>query len=100
MTDTATPPLVWTVADKLRKARTHAGMEPDELGIRLGVSERTIRNYEMDGWHRRPRLLTLWADTCGVPLEWLTRSDDEVSTLSTWMPLIPGQHTERLARAA
>ncbi len=36
----------WTVADRLRKAREHAGLEQAQLATDLGVSRNTVGNYE------------------------------------------------------
>jgi transcriptional regulator with XRE-family HTH domain len=41
------------------------------MAERVGVSERTVQNYESDEWHRRTPVLRLWASATGVPLEWL-----------------------------
>lgn len=61
----------WTVGDRLRKARLHAGLEQAELAAQTGISRATIVNYE--NGHTRPGrpALILWALSTGVSLEWL-----------------------------
>jgi transcriptional regulator with XRE-family HTH domain len=61
----------WTLADRLRKAREHRGLDQTELADLMGVSQRSIRNYEAGRTTpRRPQLIA-WAFATGVSLEWL-----------------------------
>lgn len=62
----------WTLADRLRKSREHAGLHQQQLADEIGVSRRSIGKYE-DGitTPRRPVLIA-WALRCGVNWEWLT----------------------------
>ena len=74
MTATTAPPVPsWTLGDRLRKAREHAGMEQSELAHRIGISRNTVGNYELDRGQRAPKVVILraWAHECGVPFEWL-----------------------------
>lgn len=89
MTATGAPRIPdWTLGDRLRKAREHAGMEQGELASRIGVSRNTISNYELGRGQRPPKVIVLraWAHECGVPYEWLTDgflgSINRVSTAS------------------
>jgi transcriptional regulator with XRE-family HTH domain len=61
----------WTLGDRLRKAREHAGLMQAELAAKIGISRASIINYET-GRHipSRPVLLS-WALSCGVDLGWL-----------------------------
>lgn len=61
----------WTLADRCRKAREHAGMDQRQLADAIGVARNTVVNYEHG--HRQPREIVLraWAMATGVPLEWL-----------------------------
>lgn len=71
---TVTPAIPqWTLGDRLRKAREHAGMEQGELAHRIGVSRGTVSNYELGRGQRPPKVVVLraWAHECGVPYEWL-----------------------------
>lgn len=64
--------LPWTQAERLRKARLLAGMSVDEMAEAIGVSDRTIRNYESGAITPRPAALRLWAITTDVDPELLT----------------------------
>lgn len=66
---------VWTLPDKLRKAREHAGLSQAQLEALTGISRRSIVSYE--GGARAPRRpqLVAWAVACGVPLSWLEGDD-------------------------
>lgn len=61
----------WTLADRLRKAREHAGLEQAELAERMGVGRNTVSNYERAAHEPREIVLRAWAAATGVPLEWL-----------------------------
>lgn len=78
----------WTLGDRLRKAREHAGMDQEELALRIGVSRGTVSNYEIGRGTRPPKVVVLraWARECGVPYEWIVdgfrRSTDSVTSPS------------------
>lgn len=63
----------WTLGDRLRKAREHAGLEQGELASRVGISRNTVSNYELGRGQRPPKVVILraWATECGVPYEWI-----------------------------
>lgn len=67
---TLTP--VWTLGDRLRKARDFAGITSTDMAGRLGVSRNTITNYEND--HTSPSVLAVraYATETGVDIDWLT----------------------------
>lgn len=77
MSETAVqPPLpVWTVPERLAKARASAGISRDEMAHRLRVSERTIRNYENAKTAPTLAVMHFWAEITGVPLWWIEGSD-------------------------
>jgi DNA-binding XRE family transcriptional regulator len=60
-----------TLPIRLRLARDAAGFNQEELADRIGISRRTVANYEV-GRHptRRPYLLS-WALATGVDISWL-----------------------------
>jgi transcriptional regulator with XRE-family HTH domain len=61
----------WTLGDRMRKAREHAGLKQSELAEEIGVGRSTIVTYET-GKSQPPRpVLLSWALRCGVPFEWL-----------------------------
>lgn len=61
----------WTVADRLRKAREHAGMKQSELAEEIGVSRNSISNYESSVVAPRRIVLNAWSRATKVPLAWL-----------------------------
>lgn len=75
----------WTLGDRLRKAREHAGMEQGELASRIGVSRGTVSNYELGRGQRPPKVVVLraWAHECGVPYEWLVDGFRPTTGVST-----------------
>jgi transcriptional regulator with XRE-family HTH domain len=67
---------VWTTGEHLTKAREHAGIDIDGMAGRLGVSARTIRNYENEAVRITRATLIAYAEITSVPLEWLLGEDD------------------------
>jgi len=61
----------WTLADRLRKARLHAGLDQRALAAALGLSHASVAHYELG--RRRPSRVTVarWALACGVSVDWL-----------------------------
>lgn len=68
--DTITP--MWTLGDRLRKARELTGMSQEEFAAVVGISRNTVANYEKG--HTRPRMLELraWARASRVDIGWLS----------------------------
>ena len=63
---------VFTIHDRLRKAREVAGLEQGELADRIDVARTTIGNYERGDISKPKRLVVRqWALACGVDFEWL-----------------------------
>ena len=67
--------IVWTLGERLAKARRIAGIDRQEMADYLGLTTQAVGHYEGD--RRTPKLgvLRLWALRCGVPLEWLQYGD-------------------------
>lgn len=61
----------WTVPDRLRKAREHAGLSQDAIATALDVTRKTIGNYENGRTAPRRTVLIAWAMATGVPIEWI-----------------------------
>src|SRR5688572_27762798 len=63
----------WTLGDRIRKARKHAGMSQAELAHAIGVRHSTIATWETDV--NRPSHLVATVDkiaeATGVDMEWL-----------------------------
>jgi transcriptional regulator with XRE-family HTH domain len=66
----------WTLADRLRKAREHAGMKQIELANATGIARSSIVNYEGGKAEPRRPVLAAWAMATGVPLDWLRDRPD------------------------
>jgi transcriptional regulator with XRE-family HTH domain len=62
---------VFTIADRLRKAREEAGLAQHELAEAMGASRGTVSNYELGVYPPKRPVLLAWAMATGVPLEWL-----------------------------
>jgi transcriptional regulator with XRE-family HTH domain len=92
MTSTATGVIpTWTVPDKIRKAREHAGLSQQELADRLSVTRTSVINWERG--HTRPLrlILRLLAAETGVDEQWLSQEGPLIS-LHTDIPAgIPAQ---------
>lgn len=73
MQGVATTPAVptWTLGDRLRKARTCAGLTQVEMAHAMQLSTRTIANYEGDETTPRHWTIVGWARVTHVPEEWL-----------------------------
>jgi transcriptional regulator with XRE-family HTH domain len=68
----------WTLGDRLRKAREHAGLSQAELAWQIGIARSSIVNYESDrSAPGRPVLLS-WALCTGVRVPWLLAGSESV----------------------
>jgi transcriptional regulator with XRE-family HTH domain len=62
---------VFTLGDRLRKAREVAGLTQTELANSLGIGRRSVSRYE-DGVQMPKRgAVMAWSMATGVPFEWL-----------------------------
>lgn len=78
--------VVITIADRLKEARTSAGLTQPELAKRANVSQSTIGNIE-SGLRKRPRELLAIAAALGVAPLWLeTGSGPKASTVQNIEP--------------
>lgn len=57
--------------DRLRKARTLAGLSVEDFARRALISSRTVQNYENDKVKPRALVVEKWAAVTGVSLQWL-----------------------------
>lgn len=62
---------VWTLGDRLRKARTWRGIEREDMAQSIGCTTRTISNYELDQTRPPKLVINHYALMTGVPIEWL-----------------------------
>jgi transcriptional regulator with XRE-family HTH domain len=60
------------LGDRLKKARTAAGYQQQELADALGVSRNTVSNYETESVATADRATVYrWAVACGVAYGWI-----------------------------
>lgn len=62
---------VFTLADRLRKAREVTGLDQAAFAREMGVSRQTVSSYERGSVAARLIVLKAWALRSGVPLPWL-----------------------------
>ena len=63
---------VFTEADRLRKAREMTGLDRASFADLIGVSAKTVLNYETGATTRvKPLVRRAWALATGVPAVWL-----------------------------
>jgi transcriptional regulator with XRE-family HTH domain len=74
---TVPPPPVprWTLGDRLRKARDHAGSTQADLAKAMGISRAAIVSYETGRTRPSRPVLLAWSMATEVPLEWLAGGD-------------------------
>lgn len=69
---------MFTVGDRLRKAREKTGLDQEQFAREIGVSRGTVSNYERHAGPpselKRPYLLA-WALGTDVPIEWIEGGD-------------------------
>ena len=61
----------WTLGDRLKKARLHAGLEQTELSAETGIARSSIVRYEKDQARPSRAMLIAWALSTDVDFEWL-----------------------------
>lgn len=62
---------VWTLADRLLKARVFARLEQNELAAKLGISRASVSNYERGNTEPNRPVLYMYSVVTGVDLAWL-----------------------------
>ncbi len=66
--------LDWTLGDRLRKAREHAGLQQKDMAKAFGVTAKTISNWEHGRGSPRgdqAKLCEKWGKITGVDAGWL-----------------------------
>lgn len=61
----------WTRGDRFRKARSLTGLTVQEFAGRIGISPKSVNNYEGDKVEPRAIVLNAWALATGVDRQWL-----------------------------
>ena len=71
-------PTFEALGERLWWARETAHLTQAVLAARLGISKRTIQNYEHGNEAPKLARLVLWANACDVDADWLAGDDYEV----------------------
>ena len=75
----ARPPI--ELRHRLRIAREYAGLDQDQLAVRMNAARSTVSNAETGRVTPRRMVVSAWALACGVSRDWLTEpgkpDDDE-----------------------
>lgn len=63
----------WSIGDRLRKAREDAGFRKNqaEFAQQIGISRRSLTNYELAHTPPPRPVLLAWAFRTGISMEWL-----------------------------
>ena len=61
----------WTLADRMRKSRTDAGLTAQQIADAIGISRKSVTNYETGSTHPLRPILAAWAEVTGTYVEWL-----------------------------
>lgn len=73
----------WTLQDRIRKAREHAGLKQDELAQKLDTTRQTLGRWENGSHTPTEKNLQALAEATGVPIEWFyADSEDSSASLS------------------
>lgn len=65
----------WTLGDRMRKARIDAGLTAQRISDIIGISRKSVTNYENGDTRPLPVILQAWADVTGTYVEWLDRGE-------------------------
>lgn len=65
----------WTLQDRIRKAREHAGLKQDELAQVLKTTRQTLGRWENGSNTPTEKNLQALAEATGVPLSWFYATD-------------------------
>lgn len=76
----------WTLGDRMKKAREHAGLSQGELAARIGISMSSVSRYEVDKTAPGRPVLLSWALCTGVSLEWLLGGGEIIVRCSPALP--------------
>lgn len=61
----------WTLSDRMWKARKDAGLSPAEIADMIGISRKSVWNYESGATKPLRPILRAWAEVTGTYVEWL-----------------------------
>ena len=61
----------WTMSDRMWKARKDAGLTAAEIAEVIGISRKSVTNYETGTTKPLKPILRAWAEVTGTYVEWL-----------------------------
>src|SRR5260221_2446959 len=80
----------WTLADRLRKAREHAGLNQAELAATVGIARSSVVSYESGRTTPSRPVVLSWSLCTGVPAEWVLGRPLVLTgrgvTITSWSP--------------
>jgi len=77
--------VVWTLADRLIKARKMADLTQQEIADWCGISLRSVVNYEKSKGKPNRAVKMAWAARCGVSFDFLEGTADLGIHASGWL---------------
>lgn len=80
----------WTLQDRIRKAREHAGLKQEELAQAIGSTRQTLGRWENGSHTPTEKNLAALAEATGVPMEWFYQDDTAPSLTGSPSLLPPG----------
>lgn len=66
----------WTMADRMWKARKDAGLTAQQIADAIGISRKSVTNYESGTTKPLRPILRAWAEVTGTYEEWLEDGTD------------------------
>ncbi len=69
---------IWTLGNRLWRAREEAGLDQDTMAKRLGVSRALVSKWERDKSEPTLRQVRQWSEETGVSFGWLADYPGEV----------------------
>ena len=72
------------MADRMRKARTSAGLSQADICQRIGISRKSVTNYEQGDTKPLRAILNAWAEVTGVPAEWIEHGTVTRESQTDW----------------
>lgn len=73
----------WTLQDRIRKAREHAGLKQEELAQKLETTRQTLGRWENGSHAPTEKNLQALAEATGVPVEWFYQDGTQQPSQAT-----------------
>ncbi|MFW0112512.1 helix-turn-helix domain-containing protein [Rothia sp. CCM 9416] len=85
---------IWTLQDRIRKAREHAGLKQEELAQKMETTRQTLGRWENGSHIPTEKNLQALAEATGVPLAWFYQDDSNTKLSAQTGTLPPGSVVE------